>query len=51
MSDLYNKVREDVPFRKMWGGKKRIRLRIALSCTECAAKGGSIGSRESCVTD
>ena len=27
------------------GGKKRIRFRIALSCTECTEKRGSIGSR------
>src|SRR5271154_4275802 len=27
------------------GGKKRIRFRIALSCTECTEKRGSIGNR------
>ena len=35
MSDLYDKIKEDVAFPQDVGGKMWLRLRIALSCTEC----------------
>ena len=35
MSDLYDKIKEDVVFRRMWAETCRLWLRIALSCTKC----------------
>jgi hypothetical protein len=35
MSDLYDKIKEDVAFRRKMVRTVRIRVRVALSCTEC----------------
>jgi hypothetical protein len=50
MSDLYDKVKEDVGFRsRKWAD--RVRVRVALSCTECTEDRPKIGIGKSSVND
>jgi hypothetical protein len=35
MSDLYDKIKEDVAFDRKWAGTVRLRVRVVLSCAEC----------------
>ncbi len=44
MSDLYDKIRQDVPFRKMRAEKSGFGFELP-SVTECTEKRGSIRSR------
>jgi hypothetical protein len=37
MSDLYDKIKEDVPFRRKWAERCGFGFQLALSCTECTA--------------
>jgi hypothetical protein len=50
MSDLYDKVKEDVEFRRKCR-TVRIWIRVALSCTECTENCPKIGIGKSSVND
>jgi integrase len=52
MSDLYDKVKEDVGFRsRKWAERVRVRVRVVLSCTECTENRPKIGIDKSSVND
>jgi hypothetical protein len=36
MSDLYDKIKEDVAFRRRWAEKMWLWVPTTLSCTECS---------------
>jgi integrase len=50
MSDLYDKIKEDVEFRREWAEKAGFGFQTAFSCTECTENRGKRRCSGSCLS-